>query len=196
MIRRHSRFITALAFSLCSIWLLPSPADAFPARYDAEIEQAVKRWWPDYPDHLAWKAQLWQESRLDPAAVSPAGAAGVAQFMPATWADVVRELRLPRSASRHEASLAIEAGAYYMARLRRSWSSPRPQAERHRLAQASYNAGLGNILRAQKLCGGARLWDEISPCLPRITGRHSKETIDYVRLIAQHRARMAAGGAR
>lgn len=182
--------------SLCFIWSLPSQADAFPATYDAQIERAVKRWWPDYPDARAWKAQLWQESRLQPNAVSPVGAAGIAQFMPGTWADVVRQMKLPRGASPHEAALAIEAGAYYMAVLRRQWSSPRAEHERHRLAQASYNAGLGNILKAQKRCGGAALWDDIATCLPAVTGKHSRETISYVRLIAEHRARMAAGGLR
>ncbi|WP_229678085.1 transglycosylase SLT domain-containing protein, partial [Caldovatus sediminis] len=97
----------------------------FPDRYDPEIRRAVQRWWPDYPDWVAWKAQLYQESRLRPDAVSPVGAAGLAQFMPRTWADIVRELRLPPGASPHQ-DVAIHAGAYYMAKLRRGWSTPRP----------------------------------------------------------------------
>lgn len=38
------------------------------------------------------KAQYYQESHLKPNAVSPVGAAGVAQFMPATWRQISREL--------------------------------------------------------------------------------------------------------
>lgn len=126
---------------------------------------------------------MFQESRLDPDAVSPVGAAGLAQFMPATWAMMVKEMRLDLKASPHTARLAIPAGAAYMAKLRRQWSSPRPQADRHKLAQASYNAGLGNLLTAQKLCGMRNLYLDIARCLPRVTGRHSEETTDYVRKI-------------
>ncbi|WP_431282707.1 transglycosylase SLT domain-containing protein [Humitalea sp. 24SJ18S-53] len=168
----------------------------FPSRYDPQIRAAVERWWPDHPDWLAWRAQLYQESRLRPDAVSPVGAAGLAQFMPGTWRDVVRELRLPAGVSPHQ-DIAIDAGAYYMARMRRTWSAPRSSAERHRLAQASYNAGPGNIIRAQTLCGGASDWPGISPCLPRITGAlHAAETQGYVASIAQWRERMIAEGAR
>ena len=55
-------------------------ATIFPSRYDSMIQSAVKKFWPDYPDHLNWKAQLYQESKLDPDATSPGGAQGLAQF--------------------------------------------------------------------------------------------------------------------
>ena len=167
----------------------------FPSRYDAQIRASVARHWPDHPDWLAWRAQLYQESRLRPDAVSPVGAAGLAQFMPGTWRDVVRELRLPAGVSPHSA-IAIDAGAYYMAKLRRAWTTPRPPEERQRLAQASYNAGLGNILRAQARCDGARDWGGIAPCLVSVTGpRNAAETRGYVDAIARWRLRMLADGA-
>lgn len=150
----------------------------------------------NYPDWLAWKAQLWQESRLKPDAVSPVGARGLAQFMPATWRDVSRRMAFPHGTSPHEAAFAIEAGAYYMAQLRGQWRAKRSEGDRHRLAQASYNAGLGNIVAAQKRCGNPNGYAEIIACLPNITGRHSAETIAYVQLIARWRAQMAAEGAR
>jgi len=154
----------------------PAQAGALTSsKYDFQIRQAVHAWWPAYPFPAAWKAQLYQESRLDPAAVSPAGAAGLAQFMPGTWAEISRELRLPPGLSPHHA-WAIEAGAYYMAKLRAQWSAPRPAEDRHRLAQASYNAGLGHLLDAQRRCGGPPEYEAIVACLPRVTGRHSAET--------------------
>jgi len=67
-----------------------------------------------------------------------------------------------------------------MGRLDGQWHSPRPRLERLKLAQASYNAGLGNILKAQKKCNGALLWAEIEPCLG------FSETRDYVILIDKH----------
>lgn len=164
-----------------------------PSKYDRQIEAAVAKWWPAYPFASAWKAQLFQESRLDPAAVSPVGAAGLAQFMPGTWAQISRELRLPPGLSPHHA-WAIEAGAYYMAKLRGQWTAPRPAEDRHQLAQASYNAGLGHLLAAQKRCGGPPGYEDIITCLPQVTGRHSAETITYVRRIAHWRRLIEAGG--
>lgn len=113
------------------------------------------------------------------------GAKGLAQFMPGTWQDVISHLGYDRSVSPRDADLAIQAGAFYMAKLRQSWSSERTELDRHELAQASYNAGLGNILKAQKLCDGARKYSEIITCLPRVTGGHSKETTTYVSRIRQ-----------
>lgn len=172
--------------------LLPSlswSATPFSDRYDREITAAVAQWWPSGPGWLWWKAQLYQESRLNPAAVSPVGAAGLAQFMPGTWREVAREMRLPPGASPNQA-IAISAGAYYMAKLAAGWKAERSVMERHILAQAAYNAGLGNILAAQKRCGNARNWPEIAPCLPLITGRHAAETTGYVQQIARWRSLM------
>lgn len=165
---------------------------AFPDRYDPEIKRAVGQWWPDYPVPAAWKAQLYQESRLDPRAVSPVGAAGLAQMMPGTWEEVRRELRLGAVSPHHE--VAVEAGAYYMAKLRRGWSAKRTADARQELAQASYNAGAGSIIKAQAKCGGPPLWGDISPCLASVTGeRNAHETRTYVERIAKWRSMMVAG---
>ncbi|HEX7075077.1 MAG TPA: transglycosylase SLT domain-containing protein, partial [Hyphomicrobiaceae bacterium] len=125
------------------------------------------------------KSQYWQESRLDPSAVSPAGARGIAQFMGPTWAEVSRAMGWGL-VSPHDVRYAIEAGAYYDSRLYRQWRAPRPETDRISLMLASYNAGLGSILNAQRRCNGAPLYAEIIACLPQVTGRHSSETIGYV----------------
>jgi len=138
------------------------------------------------------KAQYYQESRLNPAAVSPVGAAGVAQFMPGTWQDVSRELGYD-GLHPHMAEPAILAGAYYMAKLRIFWSAPRPEADRYSLALASYNAGAGHLVKAQRLCGGVNLYQKIAHCLPDVTGRHSRETITYVKRIWKYWMQMLVG---
>lgn len=155
-------------------------------KYDEVIQSAVKNYWVDFPDWKYWKAQLYQESRFEEDARSPVGALGVAQFMPATWIEVTRQLELEHIPATH-AKYAIEAGAFYMARMRRGWRSPRPKLEQHFLGVASYNAGTGNILRAQTRCGGALLWEDIAPCLPLVTGQNAAETVTYVERIQRWR---------
>ncbi len=161
----------------------------FTDKFDRHIEQSVKRWWADYPFWKAWKAQLYQESRLDPSAVSPVGARGLAQFMPGTWDDVTKHLGAAGTSP--HADFAIDAGAYYMARLRYTWRARRAADEQQPLAQASYNAGTGNILKAQKLCGDARSWPGIAACLRLVTGeKNAHETLTYVERIAHWRKLM------
>lgn len=150
-------------------------------RYDRQIQSASERFLPGW-DWRWYRAQLYQESRLDPSAVSSAGAAGIAQFMPGTWRDIAPKVGAG-SLSPHVADSAILAGAYYMSKLRRAWKSERPESDRRRLAQASYNAGTGNILAAQHACNDARHWPDIAPCLHAITGTHADETLTYVERI-------------
>lgn len=119
-------------------------------------------------------------------AVSPVGARGLAQFMPGTWSDQVRRLQLDPYADPHTAKHAIPAGAAYMAQLRQTWRRGREPLERNVLAQASYNAGTGNILKAQAKCGDARRWQEIAPCLAVVTGvKNAHETTTYVERIGR-----------
>ncbi len=121
------------------------------------------------------KAQYWQESHLDPAARSGTGAEGIAQFMEPTWQEAIGALGWPKTLSRRDAAYAIEGGAWYMARLRETWQAQeRAPLDKHDLALASYNAGTGSILKAQKSCGDAVLWPDIAPCLSRIVGAVEK----------------------
>lgn len=77
--------------------------------------------------------QLWQESRFNPQAKSGVGAAGIAQFMPATaaqWGVDVDDLES-----------SIEGWAKYMA-----WILRQPYVHgNYKLALAAYNAGVGNV---------------------------------------------------
>ena len=51
--------------------------------------------------------------------------------------------------------------------------------DRNDLGAASYNAGLANILAAQRRCGSAVVWRDIAPCLVDITGAGAHETLGY-----------------
>lgn len=163
----------------------------FPVKYDEQIQASTRKFWPDYPDWKLWKSQLWQESRLDPDARSPVGAQGLAQMMPATWDDISRALGYGM-VSRTLAGPAIEGGAYYMAQLRRTWAGRGREVDaRNALAEASYNAGTGSVLKAQRKCSDALLWVDIAPCLPFVTGSDfARQTTDYVRMITKWRGMM------
>lgn len=163
-----------------------------PTQYDELIRAAVAQHLPDH-DWRLLKAQYLAESRLDPNAVSPVGAQGIAQFMPGTWADVAHELGYPADITPFDPEAAIPAGAYYMAKLLNSWSAPRPDIDRYCLALASYNAGFGNLLKAQKAAGGANDYASIIRALPQITGHHAAETTAYVKRILNYFNQMVTG---
>jgi hypothetical protein len=99
-----------------------------PARYREPILRSAGRWNVS-PALLA--AQLMAESGFDPHAVSPAGASGIAQFMPGTAASY--GLRDP-----FDPVAAIDAQAHLMSDLLRQFRSIP-------LALAAYNAGPGAV---------------------------------------------------
>ncbi len=150
--------------------------------YDKQIKAAAELYLTKY-DWRLYKAQLIAESNLNPTVVSGAGAEGIAQFMPATWKQISKEMNLPRNATAKDPEYAIPAGAYYMAKLLYKWSAPRPDMDRYCLSLASYNAGFGSLLRAQKAAYNVNDYKTIIKCLPGITAKHSTETINYVKRI-------------
>lgn len=157
---------------------------SYTTEYDDAIKAAMTRWFPQV--HWLWgKAQLCQESGLDPNARNPtSGALGLGQFMPATWDQVSKQYGFPEAVPT-DPTYAIPAHARYMRDLWDLWhSQPRTPNDRLRLAQASYDAGAGNIIHAQRLAGGALDYDSIIQKLPLVTGARSAETIDYTKKIA------------
>ena len=163
--------------------------------YDPLIKASARRFMPNVHWHW-WKGQIWQESRMKPDAVSPVGAGGLAQIMPGTFRDIQRDMARQMGLQiydRFNAEQNLNGGAFYMNKCMVFWTTPRPLSELIRLGQACYNAGGGNILKAQRLCDGVLFWIDIKLCLPMVTGDHSRETIDYVRLIEQHKRVIDAG---
>jgi hypothetical protein len=102
--------------------------DFVPGPYRAPILRSASRWNVS-PGLLA--AQLMAESGFDPRAVSPAGALGIAQFMPATARSY--GLRDP-----FDPIASIDAQAHLMSDLLRHFHSVP-------LALAAYNAGSGAV---------------------------------------------------
>lgn len=160
--------------------------------YDELIEAATKKHLPEGYDWRLWKAQLWAESALDPNALSPVGAAGIAQFMLPTWQEWAPKAGYPTQ-PRTDPEASIFTGAEYMADLIDGWWWPRPDFDRYALAFASYNAGMKNILDAQDVVGGPSLYAQIIPGLVKITEENSTETIRYVRKILKNYGRQITG---
>lgn len=104
-------------------------------------------------------AQIRQESGFNPNAVSPAGAIGIAQFMPGTAAGLGLDPTDPHA--------SLRAAAEYMAQ-----ESAKYQGN-YALALAAYNAGDGAVQSAFLRCGNTWL-----SCTPT-------ETQNYVTSILQ-----------
>lgn len=146
-------------------------------QYDGYFQSATKRYLQT--DWRYLKAQSCQESKIKPSAKSPVGAYGFMQFMPATWRDMQKQLKVP-PLLQASAKDQIDAGAFYMGQLTASWGAKRTVDDRLKLALASYNAGIGNLLKAQKKCGGCADYAGIIRQLPAVTGdKNSRETIGY-----------------
>jgi Transglycosylase SLT domain len=102
---------------------------------------------------------IWQESRFNPAAVSPKGAMGIAQFMPGTASG--RGLADP-----FEPLLALRESASYLNELRTTFQGNLG------LAAAAYNAGPG---RVEAWLAGRRGLPAETQAYVRIVTGHSAE---------------------
>jgi hypothetical protein len=120
-----------------------------PARYAPIIARAAQRW--QVSAHLL-AAQIYAESNFNPFAVSPAGAQGIAQFMPGTAAGL--GLRNP-----FDAAASIDAQAHLMHDLLGRFGSVP-------LALAAYNAGPGAVAA----CGCVPAYPETQAYVARIIG--------------------------
>ncbi|WP_073271796.1 MltF family protein [Microbulbifer donghaiensis] len=90
-------------------------------------------------------AQMWQESNFNPKAVSPVGAQGLMQVMPAT----AREMGFPPPL--FDPERGIKAGVKYLNWVRNRFDPTLPVANKLWFILASYNAGYGHLLDAQRL---------------------------------------------
>lgn len=90
-------------------------------------------------------AQLYQESGFNPAARSPVGAQGIAQFMPGTWAGHGRDENGDGRADPFDIEDAIPAAARYDASI--AAAVAKVPGDRVSLMLAAYNAGPGAVLQ-------------------------------------------------
>ena len=137
-------------------------------------------------DWLLIKAVIRQESGGNALAVSPAGACGLMQLMPAT----AKDLNVTYEHI-HDPDCNLRAGITYLRDQVRHFPEIPDETERIKFSLAAYNAGRGNINKAIKEARKASeadwtRWDVTNGYLGKITGHHSKETITYVERIMKY----------
>jgi len=172
------RLGTVWLAALCFVGLL-APASAAPADpttscfaiedetvciteagYTGDVCRAISAYAGHWGLPEAFFARLiWQESRFDPTAISPAGAEGIAQFMPGT-------ARLRALANPFDPAEALARSAEYLRFLERKFGNLG-------LAAAAYNSGEGRTARYVADQGGLPL--ETREFVSIITG----QTVDY-----------------
>ncbi len=158
--------------------------------FDHYFSKYSKRFFGPAFDWKLFKAQAVAESRLDSKAKSYVGAKGIMQIMPRTFQEIKRKNPSIKGSSL-QPRWNIAAGINYNRSIWNLWKADRSFQDRLNFMFGSYNAGKGNILRAQKIAKNRLLdpniWGSIEKTLPKITGKHSKETIDYVHKIKKIR---------
>ena len=159
-----------LFFLVLFALLLPCLSDAYSIKYDLSFKRWGQYYFP-WDDWKHWKAQGLAESGLNPHALSYCGAIGLMQLMPVT-AKVL-------GVNPYDIEGNIQGGVKYDRQMHNYWTML-IDPNRRDFTFASYNAGLGNIIKARKL-SGSNEWGDVASCLDRITGKsNAKQTTDYV----------------
>lgn len=155
-------------------------------KYDSHFSKFSKRYFGPGFDWQYFKAQAIAESHLKKDAKSYVGAKGVMQIMPRTFEEIKTKNPEIKGAANHP-RWNIAAGIFYDRTLWKTFKAERPFQDKIDFMFGSYNAGKGNIIKAQKIAKkqgkNPNLWESITTSLPHITGKYSKETIEYVRKI-------------
>lgn len=127
-------------------------------------------------DPLLVAALIRQESEFDPEAVSPSGAIGLMQVMPATGRELGRRLRMRPVTRRalHNPAVNVTVGTYFLARLLES------RQGRVEEALAAYNAGPTRI----PVWAG---WGEFREPAEFVETIPLQQTRDYVQIILRNR---------
>ena len=156
-------------------------------QYDNHFRKNSKRYFGVGFNWKWWKAQSITESALKKDAESWVGAKGLMQVMPCTYKDIQK--KVPSLGNINEPRWNIAAGIYYNKYLFNNWTSKRPFIDRMSFIFASYNGGMGNVLKAQKFClkvkkgTNCNLWESIVRVALMVQTWRYSESLHYVEKI-------------
>jgi membrane-bound lytic murein transglycosylase MltF len=152
-------------------------------KYDSYFKKYSKHFFGPGFDWKYFKSQAIAESNLDSDAKSHVGAKGIMQIMPKTFEEIKYKNPSIKGTSQ-QPKWNIAAGIYYDRTIWKLWKAKRPFIDKLGFMFGSYNAGKGNILKAQKIAKRNGMdpnrWSSIEKSLKKVTGKHSRETIGYV----------------
>ena len=165
---------------------MPSPGVI--SKYDKIIRKYARRYLFDW---RLISAQIYAESRFLPTAKSAVGALGLMQIMPGTarWleeksAKDTEEFR-GASALLLDPEVNINLGCYYDAMLFSKIENAENNEARHKIMFAAYNAGPGNLSKAQKTSPSPGNWEGVKPYLPKETQRYIPKIYDKYEIYKQ-----------
>jgi membrane-bound lytic murein transglycosylase F len=194
--------LTRLVAVLVALVVAFRPADAQPKkktdvdRYDATFRKYSKRYFGIGYDWRVFKAQAMAESEMNPNARSWVGARGLMQLMPSTYKDI--QTRSPAFGSIDDPEWNIAAGILHDRGLWRKWERDSIETDRREFMFASYNAGEGTIMNAQRACVARsldhRAWTSVETVAPNVPRWRYRETLGYVRKIRSGIDRMDEKG--
>ena len=154
--------------------------------YDKHFNKYSKRFFGVGFDWQYFKAQAIAESNLNPKAKSHVGAVGIMQIMPRTFEEISHKSKVIQHTP-EDPKWNIAAGIWYNKQHFDFWQKGRALDERLKFMYGSYNAGRSNLLKAQRQAidkgMNPRQWESMYTALPLVTGKHSKETLNYVERI-------------
>lgn len=166
-------------------------------RLDDTFRKYAKRFFGPGIDWRLFKAQGMAESGLNPDATSRAGARGIMQLLPSTYAEV-RSKESTVGAEISDPEWNIAAGIMYDRTLWKSWNNASDDEHRWQFTFGSYNAGLSTMRRAQKMAEertlNMRVWPSIIVVAPDVPRWRHEETITYIDRIFNNVARMNPHG--
>ncbi len=181
---------------LASVAAAPLAGQRLTERYDPVFRKYAKRYFGPAFDWRWFKAQGLTESDLDPSAISLAGARGIMQLMPSTFAAI--QSRNPAFTAVDDPEWNIAAGIFHDRQLWRQWRGAVADPDHLTFMFGSYNAGRTPIVRAQELARllalDPRLWASVCTVAPRIPRWRHRETLNYVARIAATWARLDPRG--
>lgn len=119
-------------------------------RYKHGLTQASHLMWGLDAPIATFAAQIHQESRFNPNAKSPVGAAGLTQFMPGTAQDMARLYPSLSPAAPYNPDWALRALVAYDLQLWRQIKAD-DDCQRGAMMLSAYNGGLGWVRRDQNL---------------------------------------------